>query len=89
MDVKGMLEDLKNEVELTDQEKIMVEAVMKDTADLTSRLIKGEDLSEEFALVKATALNLAEEKRAKVQMAVKKFLDDLVEKALVAAFAAL
>lgn len=89
MDVRSMLEDLQNEVELSEAEKAMVEAVVMDTTMLTARLVAGEDVTGEFALVKATALNLAEAKRAKVQAAVNDMLMGLVTKAMTAAFAAL
>lgn len=89
MDVRDILETLQSEVELSPEEKVMVEALVVDTTALTARLVAGEDVYSEFALVKATALNLAEAKRSKVQAAINDMLMGFVTKAMTAAFAAL
>lgn len=89
VDVSSMLEDLKSEVELSPEEQVMVQQVLTDTAMLTSRMLAGEDVDGELALVKATALNLAEAKRVKVQSALNQFIMDIIGKAMTAVFAAM
>ena len=89
MDITNLLESLKNEVELSADEQVMIEHVINDTALLTSRMIAGEDVDLELALVKATALNIAEAKRVKVQSALNDFIMQLVGKAMTAVFAAM
>jgi len=89
MDVKQLVEDLKAEVELTEDEKVLVEQIVLDSTLLTTRLLAGEEVESELALVKATVLNLAEAKRAKIQMAINDMLLNIVQKVIAGAFASM
>lgn len=89
MDAKQLFESLKSEVELTEEEKALVEQIFADSAMLTTRMLAGEEVEGELALVKATVLNLAEAKRAKVQTAVNDMLMGIVQKVIAGAFVAL
>lgn len=60
MNLEAILENIKNEAGLTDPAQIeLLARTITRTAELTTRKLAGEDVEEELAIVKATALNLS------------------------------
>jgi hypothetical protein len=83
--VSTLIEEIKQEMLLTPEEQVMVELVLTDSILLTAQMMAGEDVASELRLVRATALNLAEAKRAKVESKLKSFMFDIIKVAVSAA----
>lgn len=86
-EIKNLLEEIKGAVDLSPEEQAMLQVTIEDTAQLTARMLAGEDVQGELAIVQATALNLAYAKKAIVQNHVEAFFSKLISVAIAAAFA--
>ena len=83
-----LIEDLKAGIGLTEEEIQVVEEMVVDSASLAIRTLEGEDVSAEVAIVKATALNIAEAKRARTMSVASDYLERIVHILVTAALAA-
>lgn len=87
-EVRQLFEGIKGDMTLTVDEQVMVHAVITDTVALGARQLAGEDVAAELALVKATALNIADAKRLVVQNRLENFMQGLITKLIAAAVVA-
>ena len=87
-EVRQLFEGIKGDMTLTVDEQVMVHAVITDTVALGARQLAGEDVRQELALVKATALNIADAKRLVVQNRLENFMQGLITKLIAAAVVA-
>jgi hypothetical protein len=87
-EVRQLFEGIKGDMALTVDEQVMIHAVITDTVALGARQMAGENVTSELALVKATALNIADAKRLVVQNRLENFMQGLITKLIAAAVVA-
>jgi hypothetical protein len=85
--INQLLSEIKQEVLLSPEEAQLVETIIADSIMLTSQMMAGVDVTSEMAILNATALNLAEAKRAAVEGKLKSFLFDIVHVAVMSVLA--
>lgn len=83
MNAKEILEQIQRDAGYTDPEQILLVArILTDTTALQARSLAGEDVSEELAIVQASAANLDEHLRGVVGQAWLAWTQTLLAKAL-------
>jgi hypothetical protein len=88
-DAERLLEEVIDLASLSEVEAQLVQDIIVDSASIAARAAAGEaGLDGEIAMIKASALNIAEAKRAKVQRAIEGFVIELIGKIVRAALVA-